>query len=164
MIQYSEDLDTFIANTKECAKLFGVSLSAFQKWRYKPLGKFKNEVYYDICALIQERISEIRDHGISELAQERTKFIKARRERAELELLHLKKTLISIGMVNEVWTDQLENFKAQLTSLPNRMAKLLSTIDNPIEIENIIRKEVQLAFQEIRNHHYGKGKPKGDTT
>ena len=150
MIQYSEELDSYIANTKECAKLFGVSLSAFQKWKIKPIGKVKTEVYYDVPQLISEKLNEAKSNQSSGLSEERRKYIKARRQKAELELLEIQKSLISIELVKKEWTDSLENFKSSLISMPMRLAGVLSKIDNPQEIEHTIRKEIQNAFEEIR--------------
>ncbi len=159
MIQYSQDLDTFIANKKECAKLFGISQSGFQKWGYRPLGKFKNEVYYDLCSLIQQRSEDLQNAAVSQLSQERVKYLQARRQKAEIEIKVLEHEYFPASLIEEIWSNQLTYFKAKLQTLPHKLAKLLVSIKTAGKTKETLTKslrEILAELSEYDNEQYQK--------
>ena len=152
MIQYSEDLGTFIANKKECAKLFSVSESGFQKWGCKPLGKVKNEVYYDLCQLIQARLEEVKNTGSSRFTEERIRFLKARRQKAELEMKVLQRQYFPGSIIEEVWSNQISYFKAKLQVIPSKLSKVLASCKTAGKVKELLEKAVRETLSELSEY------------
>ena len=77
---------------------------------------------------------------------------KAKREKAEIELAHIKKEMHSSGEVEEVMNNMVMNFRQRILSIPSKCALQLMNRTDPKYIESILEQNVNEALKELSEY------------
>ena len=149
------EYEPILLNQRKTAYVMGVSERNFMNWDVTPFGTKDGTVYYDLKKVIAWKLEKEKSKG-SNLTAKRERILELMAEKKEMELMHLKGELIQIELIEEIWSSMLSSFKSQLLSFPSRLSKLISVIDSPLEIEDIIKTEVRTAFEEFKKFKYPK--------
>ncbi len=142
-----------VLNKKDTAYHFGISVHSFEKWGVPHIEKKGNNVYYDLKEVIAHRLNREKKEKTT-LTDERTKLVRAQAKMAELKLSVHEGELIPSEIVQNVWADQILNFRSRLLSLPTRLAKLYSGMDKPTEIEANLRSVINETLSELIEYKY----------
>lgn len=126
MNQQVKNLDGIVVNTKVLANLFGVTERRIRQNAEADNTKLKESLDYE-------------------------KFLheKAKREKAEIELAHIKGTLHHASEVERVMTRMLSDFRAKLLALLSKVAPVLIARKEIVVIQDIFQKEIYEALQEF---------------
>ena len=137
-----------ILSKKEIANLFGVTVQAFDKWNITSVGTKSGTKYYDLKQVISYKLEVEKRRG-SNSSTNRSRLLLAQAESAELKLAEQKGELLPSVEVVDVWNQQIINIKSKLLGLPTRLAKMLSTIAKPFEIEKVLKEYVYEVLNEL---------------
>jgi hypothetical protein len=94
--------------------------------------------------------------------QARTKKMQCDADIAHLELLQVKKELLSANDVLSAWTEVLAAMRAKMLSLPTITAPLVANETDIGAIQHIIEKQIHEALNELST--YEPNQPNGSTT
>jgi hypothetical protein len=94
--------------------------------------------------------------------QARTKKMQCDADIAHLELLQVKKELLSANDVLSAWTEVLAAMRAKMLSLPTVTAPLVANETDIGAIQHIIEKQIHEALNELST--YEPNQPNGSTT
>ena len=94
--------------------------------------------------------------------QARTKKMQCDADIAHLELLQVKKELLSASDVFNAWTEVLAAMRAKMLSLPTVTAPLVANETDIGAIQHIIEKQIHEALNELST--YEPNKPDGSKT
>ena len=94
--------------------------------------------------------------------QARTKKMQCDADIAHLELLQVKKELLSASDVFNAWTEVLAAMRAKMLSLPTVTAPLVANETDIGAIQHIIEKQIHEALNELST--YEPNKPNGSKT
>lgn len=77
---------------------------------------------------------------------------KAKREKAEIELAHLKGNMHSASEVEIVMNDMLASFRAKMLALPTKVAPSLLVLEEVADIEKLIESQIHEALIELADY------------
>lgn len=78
---------------------------------------------------------------------------KAKREKAEIELAHIKKEMHKADEVEKVQNHMVMAFRSKMLSLPSKVALQLANKDDPKLIEAILERDIQEALSELAEYN-----------
>lgn len=78
---------------------------------------------------------------------------KAKREKAEIELAHIKSEMHRSEEVEKVMNHMVMAFRSKMLSLPTKVATLLINKNDPKQIEAIIEKDIHEALNELASYN-----------
>ena len=93
----------------------------------------------------QEKISNLKKQKLTE----QVRLQNAIANLQEIKLKQLQGKLISSDLLEEKWSHSLVGFKAKLEAIPSKVALQLSSIDDEMEIENILNKLILESVEEL---------------
>lgn len=93
---------------------------------------------------------------------ERAKLVRAKRKNEEYDLMIKENRLHSSEDVEAVMTAMLINFKSRLSSIPSKLAPLLSRKSDKAEIAGILKSNIDEALQELSDFKNTFGEVVGD--
>lgn len=106
--------------------------------------------YVTFLKLASEGLDE---NDISEsLEFEKWLHEKAKREKAEIELAHIKNEVHRSEEVEKVMNHMIMAFRSKMLSLPTKVALMLVNKDDPKYIESILERNVHEALIELANY------------
>ncbi|MED3876197.1 hypothetical protein [Lysinibacillus capsici] len=77
---------------------------------------------------------------------------KAKREKAEIELAHIKKEMHKADEVEKVLNHMVMSFRSKMLSLPSKVALLLASKDDPKVIEALLERDINQALAELAEY------------
>lgn len=133
---YSERL---LIPTALIAHAFDVTLDAVIKWGIRPVVKESQTALLYLPEVIAHRLGFGED-GAPKLnpAQEKALLDRTRRERAEIELSLERGEVVKVDDVCKELERELIIVRQKLLAAPSKLARTLSTIDKPNEIQDIL--------------------------
>ncbi|MBG9479405.1 hypothetical protein [Lysinibacillus sphaericus] len=152
--------ETVIVNTEAIAKMFNVSSRRVRQFVEEGVidrvgyGRFNlvDTVSKYITFLKLSADSMNQDDITESLDYEKWLHEKAKREKAEIELSHLKKEMHSSGEIEEVMNNMIMNFRQRILSIPTKCALQLINQDDPKYVESIIEASIHEALIELSNY------------
>lgn len=93
---------------------------------------------------------------------ERAKLVRAKRKNEEYELQLKERQLHTSEDIETVMTAMLINFKSRLSSIPSKLAPLLSSKSDKAEIAGILKNNIDEALQELSDFKSAFGEVTGD--
>jgi len=152
--------ETVIVNTEAIAKMFSVSSRRVRQFVEEGVidrvgyGRFNlvDTVSKYITFLKLSADSMNQDDITETLEYEKWLHEKAKREKAEIELSHLKKEMHSSGEIEEVMNNMIMNFRQRVLSIPTNCALQLINQDDPKYVESIIEASIHEALIELSNY------------
>ena len=128
-----------------------------ERGKYDLVGAVRGYVKY-----LQER-AEGRGVEPTDLHGERTRLLKARADKAELEVDERKGALIPADRVIEAWEQLVAAFRAKCLALPSKLASQLVAVNGIREIQDTISGGVREALEELSRFELADGTQAGDT-
>ena len=133
-----KDLNKYIFNRQETAEILGIVPSTLDGYDIQNhrIGRI---VYYDIRDAIRYKFNLMKSNESGSLVREQIRLTKARAEKMEIENETTKENLIPTSVVLNVWNQIRSNIKAQLFSIPDRMAPILvglTASENKAELQS----------------------------
>ncbi|MER2031072.1 MAG: hypothetical protein ABS903_18070 [Solibacillus sp.] len=127
-----------IVNTKALAKMFNMTERNVRYLVEEGIIARVNHGRYDLIDTVSRYITFLKmsNDGLDEskvqesLEYEKWLHEKAKREKAEIELSHLKKEMHKADEVEKVLNHMLTSFRSKMLSLPSKTALLLASKDD----------------------------------
>jgi phage terminase Nu1 subunit (DNA packaging protein) len=161
MTQQVKNLDGIVVNTKVLANIFGVTERRVRQMVEEEIIERIGHGRYNLQDSIKKYIAFLRASSNVEsdniklkesLDYEKFLHEKAKREKAELELAHIKGTMHHASEVERVMTRMLSDFRAKLLALPSKVAPMLIARKEIAVIQDILQKEIYEALQELSEY------------
>lgn len=149
-----------IVNTKALAKMFNMTERNVRYLVEEGIIARVNHGRYDLIDTVSRYITFLKmsNDGLDEskvqesLEYEKWLHEKAKREKAEIELSHLKKEMHKADEVEKVLNHMLTSFRSKMLSLPSKTALLLASKDDPKEIEALLERDTYEALAELADY------------
>lgn len=149
-----------IVNTKALAKMFNMTERNVRYLVEEGIIARVNHGRYDLIDTVSRYITFLKmsNDGLDEskvqesLEYEKWLHEKAKREKAEIELSHLKKEMHKADEVEKVLNHMLTSFRSKMLSLPSKTALLLASKDDPKEIEALLERDIYEALAELADY------------
>ncbi|WP_342575460.1 hypothetical protein MHH37_06350 [Solibacillus sp. FSL K6-1781] len=149
-----------IVNTKALAKMFNMTERNVRYLVEEGIIARVNHGRYDLIDTVSRYITFLKmsNDGLDEskvqesLEYEKWLHEKAKREKAEIELSHLKKEMHKADEVEKVLKHMLTSFRSKMLSLPSKTALLLASKDDPKEIEALLERDIYEALAELADY------------
>lgn len=155
----SKKMDAVVVNTQAIAKMFGVSDRRVRQFVEEGIIDRIGHGRFNVIDTVNKYITHLRmasdqldGNDITEsLEYERYLHEKAKREKAEIELAHIKGTMHSANEVEKVMNNMLASFRARILALPSKVAPSLVNLE-VADIEKIIESQVHEALNELADY------------
>ncbi|GEN83616.1 hypothetical protein SLU01_19280 [Sporosarcina luteola] len=155
----SKKIDGVVVNTQAVAKMFGVTDRRVRQFVEEGIIGRVGHGRFDVVDTVNKYITHLRmaqsqmdENDVTEsLEYERYLHEKAKREKAEIELAHIKGMMHSAVEVEKVMNNMLASFRARMLSLPSKIAPTLADLE-VADIEKIIEAQVHEALIELSNY------------
>jgi len=160
--------NAIIVTTKEIAEILGLSDRRIRQLENEGSLVKISRGRFDLPASIQRYIETIREQNQSaeelDLNKEKTLLTRANRQKVEIELKIMQGDLHRSEDVESVMNNMIASSRAQLLTLPRKVAPLVLGQKDVDAIQNIIKKYVYEALQELSEYNphvfYAKSKDK----
>jgi hypothetical protein len=146
-------LEQIELNLSEMASLLGVTAPSILKWDI-PVKIRDGKKLYPLKECVRFRLASIEKDVASKsdsLTAARTRLANTQSEKTELEVEQIKGNLIPADIVNTVWSEQAEILKSKLFAIPTRLNLILAGTSDPIEVEEILRHNIEIPFVEYQD-------------
>lgn len=152
--------DRTIVNTKTLAKMFNMTERNVRNLVAEDVIGRVGHGRYDLIDSVSRYITFLKmaSDGLDDAAVEESleyeKWLheKAKREKAEIELAHIKKEMHKSDEVEKVLNHMVMAFRSKMLSLPSKLALQLTTIDDVNKIEALLERDIHLALQELAEY------------
>lgn len=157
--EVSKKMDSVVVNTQAVAKMFGVTDRRVRQFVEEGVIDRVGHGRFNVIDTVNKYVTHLRmsndqldENDITEsLEYERYLHEKAKREKAEIELAHIKGTMHSANEVEKVMNNMLASFRARMLSLPSKVTPSLAN-QEVADIEKIIESQVHEALIELSNY------------
>lgn len=149
-----------IVNTKALAKMFNMTERNVRLLVEEGVIARVNHGRYDLIDTVSRYVTFLKmsNDGLDEskvqesLEYEKWLHEKAKREKAVIELAHLKKEMHKADEVEKVLNHMLASFRSKMLSLPSKAALFLASKDDPKEIEALLERDIYAALAELADY------------
>lgn len=156
----SKKADGVVVNTVAVAKMFGVTDRRIRQFVEEGVIDRIGHGRFDLTDTVFRYVTHLRmsndnldSSDVTEsLEYEKYLHEKAKREKAEIELSHIKGRMHSSGEVEKVMNNMLASFRAKMLALPTKVAPSLIARDDISQIEQMIEVQVHEALAELANY------------
>lgn len=153
--------DRTIVNTKTISKMFNMTERNVRYLVEEGVIARVAHGRYDLTDTVSRYITFLKmaTDGLNEqqvtesLEYEKWLHEKAKREKAEIELAHIKKEMHNSDEVEQVLNHMVMAFRSKMLSLPSKVALLLSSIDDAKKIEAILERDIYEALGELAEYN-----------
>ncbi|MFX3673298.1 MAG: hypothetical protein ACE3JQ_02455 [Paenisporosarcina sp.] len=152
--------DAVVVNTLAVAKMFGVTDRRVRQFVEEGIidrignGRFDlQDTVYKYVVHLRMATDSLDENDVTEsLEYEKYLHEKAKREKAEIELSHIKARMHSAAEVEAVMNNMFASFRARMLALPSKVAPSLIARDEISQIEQLIETQVHEALMELVNY------------
>ncbi|WP_339216252.1 hypothetical protein [Solibacillus sp. FSL W8-0372] len=149
-----------IVNTKALAKMFNMTERNVRYLVEEEIIARVGHGRYDLIDSVSRYITFLKmasnemDGAAVEESLEYEKWLheKAKREKAEIELAHIKKEMHKSDEVENVLNHMVMAFRSKMLSLPSKVALQLTTLDDANQIEELLERDIYLALKELSEY------------
>lgn len=149
-----------IVNTKALAKMFNMTERNVRYLVEEGIIARVNHGRYDLIDTVSRYVTFLKmsNDGLDEskvqesLEYEKWLHEKAKREKAEIELSHIKKEMHKADEVEKVLNHMLASFRSKMLALPSKVALFLASKDDPKEIEALLERDIYEALSELADY------------
>lgn len=150
-----------VVNTKSIAKMFNMTERNVRYLVEEGVISRVTHGRYDLIDTVSRYITFLKMSfdGIDEskvmesLDYEKWLHEKAKREKAEIELAHIKKEMHKADEVEKVQNHMVMAFRSKMLSLPSKVALQLVNKDDPKLIEAILERDIHEALSELAEYN-----------
>lgn len=107
---------------------------------------------YNLIDCVRWYAGHLKDKGHApdaETKRQRSRLLKARADKAILEVKEKESALIDMDEVKNVWANHIVNAKTKLLSMPSKLAPILAEIEDPAEIQEEVKRLVYEVLNEL---------------
>ncbi|MEK5332737.1 hypothetical protein [Lysinibacillus sp. FSL W8-0992] len=152
--------DRTIVNTKTIAKMFNMTERNVRYLVEEGVIARVAHGRYDLIDTVSRYITFLKMSfdGIDEnkvmesIDYEKWLHEKAKREKAEIELAHLKREMHKADEVEKIQNHMVMAFRSKILSLPSKSALLLASKDDPKMIEALLERDIHEALAELAEY------------
>lgn len=152
--------DGIVVNTTAIAKMFGVTDRRVRQFVEEGVIDRIGYGRFDVSDTVLKYVTYLRlsndqldKSDVTEsLDYEKYLHEKAKREKAEIELAHIKGRMHSSPEVEKVMNNMLASFRARILAIPSKTAPSLIARDEISQIEQIIEVQVHEALSELAEY------------
>lgn len=149
-----------VVNTKTIAKMFGLHERRIRQLAEEGVIDRVGHGRFDLIETVNKYISFLRlsndqleENDVTDsLEFEKYLHEKAKREKAEIELAHIKGRMHSSTEVEKVMNNMLASFRARILAIPSKTAPSLIARDEISQIEQIVEVQIHEALSELANY------------
>ncbi|WP_342471626.1 hypothetical protein MHH70_12475 [Metasolibacillus sp. FSL H7-0170] len=149
-----------IVNTKALAKMFNMTERNVRNLVAEDIIGRVGHGRYDLIDSVSRYITFLKmasdglDDATVEESLEYEKWLheKAKREKAEIELAHIKKEMHKSDEVEKVLNHMVMAFRSKMLSLPSKVALQLTTMNDANQIEDLLERDVHQALKELSEY------------
>ncbi|QTB24312.1 hypothetical protein J1907_09840 [Lysinibacillus sphaericus] len=150
-----------VVNTKSIAKMFNMTERNVRYLVEEGVISRVTHGRYDLIDTVSRYITFLKMSfdGIDEskvmesLDYEKWLHEKAKREKAEIELAHIKKEMHKADEVEKAQNHMVMAFRSKMLSLPSKVALQLVNKDDPKLIEAILERDIHEALSELAEYN-----------
>lgn len=150
-----------VVNTKTISKMFNMTERNVRYLVEEGVISRVTHGRYDLIDTVSRYITFLKMSfdGIDEnkvmesLEYEKWLHEKAKREKAEIELAHIKKEMHKADEVEKVQNHMVMAFRSKMLSLPSKVALQLANKDDPKLIEAILERDIHEALSELAEYN-----------
>lgn len=156
-----KSIDGLVVNTKVLANIFGLTERRVRQLVEEGVIDRIGHGRYDLQDSLKKYIAFLRAAASAEVDSSKVKenldyekFLheRAKREKAELELAHIKGELHHSADVEKVMNDMLGAFRSKLLALPAKLAPLLIAQNTVATIQDMLQNEIYEALNELSDY------------
>lgn len=149
-----------IVNQRELAEIVGVSNNTIASWRSEGMpclataDKKGASSRYDTEAVIdwlRHRSAGANDEETINGRYEQARLTKLKADNEALDVALKEGSLIEAAAVADVWDRLLGNFRARLRALPAALADELAVLDDPREVQAVMKVTINQVLEELAN-------------
>ena len=150
-----------IVNTKTIAKMFNMTDRNVRYLTEEGVIARVAHGRYDLIDTVNRYITFLKmsGEGMDEAAlaesldYEKWLHEKAKREKAEIELAHIKREMHKSDEVEKVLNHMVMAFRSKMLSLPSKAALLIASKDDPKVVEALLERDINEALSELAEYH-----------
>lgn len=139
-----------------CARAFGISVVAFDRWDIAPVKKVGREQLYDLREVIEYKLRKERgedgEPGQGGGWKEKARLDKARANLVELDYELKLGTVVAVESLRPRLIDMVMAFRAKMLNLPKRLGQDFNSFENARECEARAEEIVQEALSELSEY------------
>lgn len=141
--------ERFLVNTKDTAKIMGVSVQALDKWEIKPHKKEGREVFYYVPDVVQYRIQRGDAKNADDLTAARTRHANRQADKIEFDLSIQRREVVPVSEAVGLLEKLIEACRARLLAIPTKAAPLLQGKDTLPEKREVLTQVIDEALHEL---------------
>lgn len=153
-------MDGVVVNTVAIAKMFGVTDRRVRQFVEEGVIDRVGHGRFDVVDTVFKYVTHLRmsndqldQSDVTEsLDYEKYLHEKAKREKAEIELAHIKGRMHSSTEVEKVMNNMLASFRSRILAIPSKTAPSLIARDDISQIEQLLEVQVHEALSELSNY------------
>lgn len=153
-------MDAVVVNTQAVAKMFGVTDRRVRQFVEEGIIERVGHGRFNVIDTVFKYVTHLRmsndqldESDVTEsLEYEKYLHEKAKREKAEIELSHIKGQMHSASEVEKVMNNMLASFRAKMLALPTKVAPSLIARDDISQIEQLIEVQIHEALSELADY------------
>lgn len=153
--------DFIIVNTETIAKMFGLTSRRVRQLVEEQVIDRVGHGRFNLVDTVNKYIIHLKlqassnPSDIIEESYDYEKWLheKAKRQKAEIELAHIKGEMHKSEDVEKVLNHMVMAFRAKMLALPSKLALQLSTIDDVNKIEAILERDIHQALSELSEYN-----------
>lgn len=150
-----------IVNTKTLSKMFNMTERNVRNLVAEDIIGRVGHGRYDLIDSVSRYITFLKmasnelDGAAVEESLEYEKWLheKAKREKAEIELAHIKKEMHKSDEVENVLNHMVMAFRSKMLSMPSKAALQLTTMDDANQIEAFLERDIHQALKELSDYN-----------
>lgn len=160
MSKGKSDVNEIIVNTTAIAKMFNLTERRVRQLVEEGIINRIGHGRFDLIDTVSKYITYLKlsadtfdESDVAEsLDYEKWLHEKAKREKAEIELAHLKNEMHRSEEIEKVLNHMVMAFRSKMLSLPSKMALILVNKNDPKLIEALIERDIHEALKEISEY------------
>ena len=154
-------INDLVVNTGAIAKMFNLTERRVRQLAEEGVIARVGHGRFDLIDTVSKYVTflKLASDGLNEndvaesLDYEKWLHEKAKREKAEIELAHIKNEMHHSEEVENVMNHMVMAFRSKMLSLPTKVAMMLVDKNDPKQIEAIIEKDIHEALKELERYN-----------
>lgn len=149
-----------IVNQRELSELLGVSSNTIAAWRSEGMpclatadkkGAASQYDTEEVFAWARARSSRTQSSEDIDAKYEQARLTKLKADNEALDVALKEGSLIEAAAVADVWDRLLGNFRARLMALPAALADELAVLEDPREVQAVLKVTINQVLEELAN-------------
>ncbi len=142
----------FLFNKTDTAKIFGISVQAFNSWAISHTKRVGKQTFYYLPDVVAYRLNrDSTDTELLDLTAERARLTKEQADKTATENKRLNGSLVETSAVMDLWMRRISNLKTKLLNIPAKAAPVLVSLKTKAEVQTTLETCIHETLCEIAN-------------